>query len=397
MNVCAMSYPQIRLKKNKEASVKRFHPWIFSGAIQQMPKGISEGDVVEVVDDKGNFLGIGHYQPDSIAVRMLTFRKETIDVEFFKQRFENCYTTRKNFRFEAYHTNVFRMVHGEGDGLPGLIIDYYNGVLVVQCHSAGMFRAINLITEALVDVFKHDIKAIYNKSAATLPAKYEHNSTDGFLWQTSDNPIEVMENGHRFLVDFINGQKTGFFIDQREHRKLLASFAANKRVANLYGYSGGFAVYAAKAGAIEVLNVDSSEKALELAEKNYQINHLKNVRNVVADVSDFLKTDLAMFDIIILDPPAFAKHHKHKETALRAYKQINARAMKKITAGGLLFSFSCSQAITANELRQAIFVAAASENKNVRILYQLHQPADHPVSVFHPEGEYLKGFVLQVE
>lgn len=392
-----MNLPQIRLKKNKDTSVKRFHPWIFSGAIQQIPEEISEGNIVEVLDNKGNFLGIGHYQPDSIAVRMLTFRKEAIDVNFFRQRFLNCYALRKNLQFEANKTNVFRLVHGEGDGLPGLIIDYYNGVLVVQCHSAGMFRSLNLITEALVEIFKYNIKAIYNKSASTLPAKYEHHSTDGFLWQASDNPIEVMENGHRFLIDFINGQKTGFFIDQREHRKLLSSFSAQKRVANLYGYTGGFAIYAAKAGAIEVLNVDSSEKALIIAEQNYQLNHLKNIRNTVADVSDFLKTNSEMFDIIILDPPAFAKHRKHKTTALRAYKQINARAMKKISTGGLLFSFSCSQAISAIELRQAIFVAAASENKNVRILYQLHQPADHPISIFHPEGEYLKGFVLQVE
>ncbi|MCX7861907.1 MAG: class I SAM-dependent rRNA methyltransferase [Bacteroidales bacterium] len=392
-----MKLPQIQIKRNREVSIKRFHPWIFSGAVQMPIPPLNEGELVEVVDDKGQFLAIGHYQPDSIMIRILTFYKENVDVNFFLKRISSCWEYRKRLNLREKQTNVFRLVHGEGDGLPGLIIDYYNGLAVVQCHSAGMLRMLTEICEALILVLKNELKAVYNKSEATLPPKFIHNINDGFIFNICENPLEIKENNHYFLVDFIQGQKTGFFIDQRENRKLLASFSANKSVANLYGYTGAFSVYAASAGAKEVITVDSSAKALAIAEKNYSLNKLSNIRNIEMDVLDFLRSNIQYFDIIILDPPAFAKHQKHKESALRAYKQINAKAMRWLNAGGILFSFSCSQAITANDLRQAIFVAAASEQKSVRIMHQLHQPPDHPISIFHPEGEYLKGFVLQVE
>ncbi len=391
-----MELPKIILKKHREQSVKRFHPWIFSGAIQQYPSQLIEGDVVEVYDISGNFLAVGHYQPDSISVRILSFEKRTIDVHFFIQKLESCLLYRKSF-INSETTNAFRLVHGEGDGLPGLIIDYYNGVLVVQCHSAGMYRMMDLISEALLVVFKNEIRAVYNKSYQTLPPRYSDKGPDGFLYGKCENNIEIIEHGHRFLVDIVEGQKTGFFIDQRENRKLVASFSKGKTVANLFGYTGGFSVYAAKAGAIRVVTVDSSAKALHTAQLNYQRNQLSEIENIEMEVMVFFRTTDEHFDIIILDPPAFAKHHKHREKALIAYKQINAKALNRIQKGGYLFTFSCSQAITADDLRQAVFVAAASEKRVLRLMYQLHQPPDHPVSIFHPEGEYLKGFVFQVE
>lgn len=391
-------YPSIILKKKREQSVKRFHPWIFSGAIHYTPNNIAEGDLVEILDYDGNFLAIGHYQPDTISVRILTYIKEKIDTQFFIKKIQSSYNLRKTlFQNNKYKTNVYRLVHGEGDFLPGLIIENYNGLVVIQCHSAGMFRSLNLIVEALGYVFNNNIVAIYNKSSTTLPPKFQVNKEDGFLLNNHDSPIEVLENNYSFLIDFIYGQKTGFFIDQRENRKLLTYYCNNKSVANLYGYTGGFSVYAAKNGAKQVITVDSSAKALAIAEKNYQLNNLYNIENVEMDIMEFFKTNNKNYDIVILDPPAFAKHHIHKSKALIAYKQVNAKALKILNSGGLLFSFSCSQAITANELRQAIFVAAANEKKSLRLLHSLHQPPDHPISIFHPEGEYLKGFVFQVE
>jgi len=391
-----MKLHKIHLRKNREQSVKRYHPWIFSGAIQQIPNEAIEGDLVEVYDAEGNFLAIGHFQPESISIRILSFEKKTIDVHFFEERFRSCLNYRKQL-LDTHTTNAYRLVHGEGDGLPGLIVDYYNGHLVVQCHSAGMFRMIEDITEALLNVFKSDVKTIYNKSFLSLPPKYLGRKPDAFLYGNCKSPVEILEHNHRFVVDFVEGQKTGFFIDQRENRKLLASLSCGKTVANLFGYTGGFSVYAAKAGAVEVITIDSSAKALQQAQQNYTLNQLVNIKNIKQDVMNFFKSNKKLFDIVILDPPAFAKNHKHKANALIAYKQINAKALKIIRQGGLLFSFSCSQAVTANDLRQAIFVAAASENKKIRVVYQLHQPPDHPVSIFHPEGEYLKGFVFQVE
>ncbi|NSW44490.1 MAG: class I SAM-dependent rRNA methyltransferase [Bacteroidales bacterium] len=392
-----MNYPQIILKKSKEQSLKRRHPWVFSGAIDQLPFHIYEGDLVEVLDYHRNFLGIGHYQPDSIAVRILSFNNEPINQAFWNKKIETAYIKRKNLGLiDNPSTNVFRLIHGEGDELPGLIADYYNGIVVIQCHSAGMYLQRNAIAQAIKNVFP-EIKAIYNKSFLTLPPLFNNKEADGFLWGEHSTPIEIIENNLRFNIDFIEGQKTGFFIDQRENRMLLGSLSKNKKVANLFGYTGGFAIYAAHYGASEVINVDSSAKALEMATNNYQLNKFTQIKNICSDVNDFFKACQEHYDIVILDPPAFAKHHKHREKALLAYKNLNIKGLKLLSKGGFLFTFSCSQAISANDLRQAIFVAAANEKRNVSILYQLHQPADHPISIFHPEGEYLKGFVLKVE
>jgi 23S rRNA (cytosine1962-C5)-methyltransferase len=390
---------KVFLKKNKGQSLKRFHPWIFSGAIGRISGNPNEGDLVEVYDEQEKFLALGHYQPDSISVRILTFQQEPIDAGFWKRKVHQAVQLRKTLGFFSNpDTNVFRLVHGEGDEMPGIIADYYNGVLVLQCHSAGMYLQLNEITEAFKDELGDLICAIYNKSLLTLPHKFMEKKEDGFLWGMSENPVHVLENGHRFLIDFIEGQKTGFFIDQRENRKLLSLYAKEKSIANLFSFTGGFSVYAACAGAKKVISVDSSAKALELASANYTLNNLSsNVENKVADVMSFFQQSDEKYDIIILDPPAFAKHHVHRERALVAYKNLNAKAIRLINSGGFLFSFSCSQAITADDLRQAIFVAAASEKRHVSIIHQLHQPTDHPVSIFHPEGEYLKGFVLYVK
>jgi len=390
-----MNYPKITIKNNRIQSIKRFHPWVFSGAIKKKPEDIQEGDIVELIDESGNFLAIGHYQPDTISVRILSFEKRPINKDFLTEKIKIAYNLRKAL---ITNSNVFRLIHGEGDGLPGLVVDYYNGVVVVQCHSAGMIKMLESITEAILDVLKNDVKAIYNKSFATLPPKFENKIEDAFLYNSFHNPVEVNENGFKFFIDYINGQKTGFYIDQRENRKLLLQYAKNKVVANLFGYTGAFSVYAAKAGAKKIFNVDSSSKALDIAKYNYQLNGVADVvENIEADVFEFLKNSSIDFDVVIVDPPAFSKHHLHKQNALMAYKRLNALAIRHIKSNGILFSFSCSQAINANELRQSIFVAAASEKRVLKILHQLHQPSDHPVSIFHPEGEYLKGFVFHVE
>lgn len=389
-------YPIVRLKKNKEASLKRFHPWVFSGAIEQLPKGIKEGDLVDVVDCQGEWLARGHYQPDSISVRILTFSPIEINVAFFQEKIKWAVALRNSLGlWKNKETNVFRLIHGEGDGMPGLIADFYNGLIVLQFHSAGMYLQRNSIVQALLNEIP-DIKAIYNKSQSTLPPKFENNEDDGFLYGSCENPWGVVENKVRFQINYIEGQKTGFFIDQRENRQLLSKFCNGKKVANLFGYTGGFSIYAAKNGATKVITVDSSAKALEMAQENYVLNGCTQIENIVSDVNDFFKTIQQEWDIVVLDPPAFAKHHKHREKALVAYKNLNAKGMRMLNKGGLLFTYSCSQAISAADLRQAIFVAAASENRQASVLYQLHQPGDHPISLFHPEGEYLKGFVVKV-
>lgn len=390
-------YPIVRLKKNKEASVKRFHPWIFSGAIEHLPKGLNEGDIVDVTDSKGDFLARGHFQPDSISVRILAFNPVKINTVFFREKIKAALELRKCLGLLSNETtNVFRLIHGEGDSLPGLIADYYNGLVVLQFHSAGMYRQRNEIVDAMLNEIK-TVKAIYNKSMVTLPPKFEHKGEDGFLYGNSDNPIEVVENNIRFKIDFIEGQKTGFFIDQRENRQLLAHFCQGKTVANLFGYTGGFSLYASKANAKKVLTVDSSAKAIAMAQENYSLNQCTSIENKVSDVNDFFKTSQQDWDIVILDPPAFAKHHRHRAKALMAYKNLNAKAMRIIKKGGILFSFSCSQAISAADLRQAIFVAAAGEKRVATILFQMHQSGDHPISIYHPEGEYLKGFVVKLD
>ncbi|MGQ9846117.1 MAG: class I SAM-dependent rRNA methyltransferase [Bacteroidales bacterium] len=390
-------YPTIRLKKNKEASVKRFHPWIFSGAIEYLPNDLNEGDLVDVTDSKGVFLARGHFQPDSISVRILAFNPVEINTFFFQERIKAALELRKRLGlWENESTNVFRLIHGEGDFLPGLIADYYNGLIVLQFHSAGMYRQRNEIVDAILKEIK-SVKAIYNKSSTTLPPKFRGNVKDGFLYGNIDNPVEVIENNIRFKINFIEGQKTGFFIDQRDNRQLLTHFCKDKTVANLFGYTGSFSVYAAKANARKILTVDSSAKAIALAQENYRLNQCTFIENWISDVNDFFKNSQQEWDIVILDPPAFAKHHKYRAKALMAYKNLNAKAMRILKKGGILFSYSCSQAISAADLRQAIFVAAASQKKVASILFQMHQPGDHPISIFHPEGEYLKGFVVKID
>lgn len=303
---------------------------------------------------------------------------------------------RKNLGLWKHNsTNAFRLIYGEGDSLPGLIADYYNGLIVLQFHSVGVYLQRNEIVRSLLNVIP-EVKAVYNKSMATLSPKFEHKHEDGFLYGSCNNPIKVVENNIRFQINFIEGQKTGFFIDQRDNRLLLSKFCKGKKVANLFGYTGGFSIYAAKAGANKVITEDSSAKALEVAQENYQLNRCSEIENIVSDVNDFFKTAVPEWDVLILDPPAFAKHHKHREKALFAYKNLNAKGMRMLRKGGILFTFSCSQAIAASDLRQSIFVAAANENRQAAVLYQMHQPGDHPISIFHPEGEYLKGFVVKV-
>lgn len=388
---------KITLRKNKEKSVKRYHPWIYSGAVQNLPDDLFDGEIVEVYDCDEKFLAIGHYQPESIAVRILSFEKQEINQEFWNNKIKKAIDFRKSLGFfDNDETNAFRLINGEGDDLPGLIADFYNGLVVVQCFSAGMYFQLSEIVEALKQNIP-DLKTIYNKSFTKLPRNFKNKKEDGFLWGTIENPVQIKENNLNFSVNFIEGQKSGFFIDQRCNRNLLGQFAKDKTVANLYGYTGGFSVYAAKNGAKKVINVDSSEKALITAEDNYKLNNVEEkIENIESDVAKFLDETTEKFDVIVLDPPAFSKNHKHRDKAMRAYKKINSKALDKINSGGFLFTFSCSKAITANDLRQSIFVAAASSGKNIKIVHQLHQSSDHPISIFHPESEHLKGFVLQV-
>ncbi|RMG81374.1 MAG: class I SAM-dependent rRNA methyltransferase, partial [Bacteroidetes bacterium] len=328
----------------------------------------------------------------------LSFQRLEINEHFWGEKIHQAIERRKRLGLiNNQGTNAFRLIHGEGDDLPGLIADYYNGLVVMQCHSAGMYLNKEMIAHILKNEL-HGIKAVYNKSKATLPPRFQNFNEDGFILGECPSPVEILENKLHFLVDFKQGQKTGFFLDQRENRKLLSLFCKDKSVANLYGYTGGFSVYAAMAGARQVITVDSSEPALKLAEKNYLLNGVENkVENYQLEIKDFFKNNSRMYDVIILDPPAFAKHIKHRKNAMIHYKNINAAAIKILNKGGVLFSFSCSQAISAAELRQAIFVAAANSGRRVAILHQLFQPPDHPVNIFHPEGEYLKGFVLMVD
>ncbi len=390
-------YSKIILKKGKEVSVKRFHKWIYSGAVDKIIGKIAEGDIVEIYDANNNFLAIGHYQSESITVRILSFEKTEIDQNFWNKKIDNAIELRKKSGFFTDNsTNVFRLINGEGDDMPGLIADYYDGLVVTQCFSAGMYKNINQIAEAISS--KTEIKAIYDKSSLKLPQSYKKKIKDGFIKGEINSPVEVSENNNKFLVDFIEGQKTGFFIDQRENRKILSEFSSQKEILNLYSYTGGFSIYAAKSGAQNVTSVESSELALEIAEKNYHLNNVeKIVKNEKADVEMYLKNNIKKYDIIVLDPPALAKNHLHKEKALKKYKNINEAALLSVKNRGLLFTFSCSKAITSNELKQALFIAGANTKRNLKIIKQLHQPADHPISIYNPESEHLKGFVVFVE
>jgi len=391
------NYKIIQLAKGREHSIKRYHPWIFSGAIKQKDKNLIEGDIVKILSDKNEVLGIGHFQNGSIAVRILSFKDETINQNFWNEKITSAYQTRLSLGLANNNDlNVYRLVFAEGDNLPGLIIDMYNGTAVIQTHTIGMYQCLEQITTALKNVLKENLKAVYSKSKETLPLPFANNVINGYLFGKETNNL-VNEYGNKFKVDWINGQKTGFFIDQRENRKLLSKYCKNKKVLNAFCYTGGFSIYALKAGASLVHSVDISEKAIQLTDENVAINNFNNHESFAVDVFDFLKNADNDYDVIVLDPPAFAKSKKVSHNAIQGYKRINAMALKKIKRGGILFTFSCSQAISRTLFYNTIVSAAIECGRKIRVLHHLSQPVDHPINIFHPEGEYLKGLVLYVE
>ncbi|PLX23663.1 MAG: RlmI/RlmK family 23S rRNA methyltransferase [Salinivirgaceae bacterium] len=387
------------LKSGKDQSVKRYHPWIFSGAIKKSFGNLIEGEVVDVYDNKDNFLARGHYQIGSISIRVLSFEPTEIDYSFYKLKLQIAWNLRQRLLENMPETNVYRLIHGEGDNLPGLIIDIYNDTAVVQMHSVGMFLVREDIAKALQEISNGSIQHIYCKSAATLPKKaLEDEQKDMFLLGDKESGI-VQEYGVKYEINWIQGQKTGFFVDQRENRKLVGQYSKNRKVANVFGYTGGFSLFAMQNGAEIVHTVDSSAKAIDLTDQNVVLNFGENHshKGIVADAFDFFANAEDTYDLIILDPPAFAKHHNVLSNALQGYKRINQRAFENIEPDGILFTFSCSQAVSPQNFRKSVFAAAANAGRKVRILHQLTQPSDHPVSIYHPEGEYLKGLVLHVE
>ena len=391
-------YPQIILKKGKEESLKRFHPWVFSGAIQTIEEGIEEGDTVRLVNRNGDFIAVGHYQEGSIAVRVLTFEDREINDDFWHSRISSALKMRQSIGIaDSPSNNTYRLVHGEGDNLPGLIIDVYGDTAVMQAHSIGMHKVRKEIAKALVDVMESRISNVYYKSETTLPFM-DATDMNGFIYGGSDNNV-ALENGLKFRVDWLKGQKTGFFVDQRENRSLLEKYAAGKRVLNMFCYTGGFSFYAMRGGAQLVHSVDSSAKAIDLTRENVSLNFPGDQRHEAfcEDAFKYLEKAGDNYNLIILDPPAFAKHRGALHNALKGYTRLNQKAFEKIERGGILFTFSCSQVVTKDHFRNAVFTAAALAKRNVRILHQLHQPADHPINIYHPEGEYLKGLVLYVE
>ncbi|MGD9993925.1 MAG: class I SAM-dependent rRNA methyltransferase [Salinivirgaceae bacterium] len=390
---------QVILKSGKEQSIRRLHPWVFSGAIKEMSRKPAEGDVVEVLDNKNEFLALGHFQVGSIAVRIFSFEKVRIDDIFWKNKLKAAINFRQQLGyFDNPDLNVFRLVHGEGDDMPGLIVDYYNGTAVLQAHSVGMYLLREKLALLLKQLLSDKLTAVYDKSEGTLPFKAGLDPHDAYLLGESQQN-EVMEYGNRFSIDWEQGQKTGFFIDQRENRKLLADYSSGKKVCNVFGYTGGFSVYALKAGATLVHSVDASKQAIELTRKNVELNFGSNAphEGFARDAFDFFNQTKEAYDVIVLDPPAFAKHQKALHNALQGYKKINQKALEQIKPGGILFTFSCSQAVSREEFRKSVFAASVNAGRKVRILHQLTQPADHPISIYHPESEYLKGLVLHVE
>lgn len=390
---------KIILKKGKEKSLFRYHPWIFSGAIAKIPERIREGEVVEIYNHDQEFMAIGHYQIGSIAVRILSFEHREIDYSFWKERIQVAYDTRKAIGLALDPcNNVYRLIHGEGDDLPGLIVDYYAGVAVVQFHSVGMYKARQEIARAIREVMGAQITAIYDKSEGTLPFKAALHPTNEYLYGRADNFVAI-ENGLKFNVDWLEGQKTGFFVDQRENRMLLEKYAKDKNVLNMFCYTGGFSFYAMRGGACSVHSVDASARAIELTNQNVELNFPGDTRHqaFVEDVFKFIERAKDKYDLIILDPPAFAKHQNVLDNAIQGYKKLNRKGIEVIKKGGLIFTFSCSQVMTKDLFRQTVFTAATHTGRKVKILHQLTQPADHPINIYHPEGEYLKGLVLYVE
>lgn len=391
-----MERPQLILAPGKDKAVMRRHPWIFSGAVRKKIGSPKEGDLVDVYSADGRWLAVGHYQEESIMVKVLSFDTQSIDRAFFKDRLQWAVDYRKRFGFfDNPHTNVFRLVNGEGDFMPGLIIDFYNGVAVLQAHSEGMHRQFDTFVELLPKILGSHLVSIFDKSSQTLPSG---NAKDGYLWGKEPEEWEICEDGNRLLINFFEGQKTGFFVDQRENRHLVSTISRGKRVLNTFGYTGGFSLGALRGGAAYVETVDISKKAIALAERNVALNFPQaNHKGVVADVLQYLDKVDDQFDVIILDPPAFAKNHRNLQNGLKGYRSINQKAMEKIKSGGLLLTFSCSQAVSKEDFQTMAFTAAANAHRKVRVVRQLPHAIDHPVSIYHPEGEYLKGLLLYVE
>ena len=392
-------YKKIYLKKGKEESLKRFHPWVFSGAIQHQPENIDEGEVVRVMTAGGEFIAVGHFQIGSIAVRVLSFDDEEVNDNFWHGKLQSAFDMRRSIGIvDNPDNNTYRLVHGEGDNVPGLVIDVYGETAVMQAHSVGIHVERHRIASQLVIVMGDRVKNVYYKSETTLPFKAGLEQEDGFIIGGSKDNV-ALENGLKFHVDWLKGQKTGFFVDQRDNRSLLEHFSRGKKVLNMFCYTGGFSFYAMRGGAELVHSVDSSAKAIELTTKNVELNFPGDNRHEAfcEDAFKYLDRAGGDYDLVILDPPAFAKHRGALHNALKGYTRLNMKAFEKIRPGGILFTFSCSQVVTKDNFRNAVFTAAALAHRNVRILHQLHQPADHPVNIFHPEGEYLTGLVLYVE
>lgn len=392
-------YKKIYLKRGKEESLKRFHPWVFSGAIHHADDGIQEGEIVRVLTNEGEFIAVGHYQVGSIAVRVLSFHDVAIDESFWETRLTAAFDVRKAIGVaQNPNNNTYRLVHGEGDNLPGLIIDCYGQTAVMQAHSVGMHVCREAVCKALVKVMGDNIQHVFYKSETTLPFKAGLGQENDFLYGGSDDNIAI-ENGLKFRVDWLRGQKTGFFVDQRDNRALLESYSKGRSVLNMFCYTGGFSVYAMRGGAKLVHSVDSSAKAIDLTNANVEMNFPGDERHhaFCGDAFKYLDANDDKYDLMILDPPAFAKHRAALHNALKGYTRLNVKGFERIKNGGILFTFSCSQVVTKEQFRNAVFTAAAQAGRKVRILHQLHQPADHPINIYHPEGEYLKGLVLYVE
>ncbi|MDE6125540.1 MAG: class I SAM-dependent rRNA methyltransferase [Muribaculaceae bacterium] len=394
------SLPLLRLRRGKEESVDRFHPWVFSGALQlPLPEGLEEGDTVKVEAHDGRAIGVGHYQIGSIAVRMLDFADREINALFYRERLGQALKLRQALGLARPDNDAYRLVHGEGDFLSGLVVDIYGPTAVVQAHSPGMHYARETIARQLVELEGLNVRNVYYKSETTLPYKARLDPQNDYLIGGFETAVAT-ENGLKFNIDWLRGQKTGFFVDQRDNRSLLEHYAKGRRVLNMFCYTGGFSVYAMRGGAEEVHSVDSSEKAITLTDANIELNFPgdRRHRSFARDAFKYLdQTEPGAYDLIVLDPPAFAKHRSALRNALRGYQRLNFRAMERIAPGGILFTFSCSQAVSREQFRLAVFSAAAQSGRKIRILHQLTQPADHPVNIYHPEGEYLKGLILYVE
>jgi len=397
-----MELKTIVLNKGKDKSLERKHPWVFSGAINKIISNTGKapeiGELIEVVDFKNRFLALGHFNDATISVRVVSFEKLSIDQNFWEMRIKSAYKLREKLGLtNSSSTNMYRLMHAEGDGVPGLIIDYYNGTAVIQVHSIGIYNELEKICNALKLIYGNQLIAIYNKSTESISRQTDENIINDYIFKNAEPSLIGLEHRNKFNLDWINGQKTGFFLDQRESRNLLGQYCKDKKVLNTFCYSGGFSVYALKAGAKLVHSVDSSQKAIELTEENIKLNGLNNHRSFKSDTLIFLKDNTNDYDVIILDPPAYAKNHKAKHNAIQGYKRLNKMALGQIKPGGIIFTYSCSQVVTRKLFYDTIVAAAIEVGRNIRVLHHLSQPSDHPVNIYHPEGEYLKGLVLYVE